>query len=404
MYYFTSITTNYLPKARVLARTLKKYNKDAVFILAVSDNLPEDFDISKEYFDYVIYTFEMDAIENPNAFFFRFNITEACTAVKPAVALEIMKQYKAEKVCYLDPDIAVFDKLSEVDDLLDSYSMVFTPHTTIPEDKDFFIVGNEVLFLKRGTNNLGFFAVKNDFEGRKFLEWWKNRLFKFCLDDNYDLKELIDEYALSGLFTDQKWIDMVPSFFDNYKLLKHQGYNVATWNLSHRIVKKNESDGYTVNEEPLKFFHFSGVDSGAHREVLDLLNIEYPHTKSVNEISKWYENICVEEGQNTFKKQEWKYARYSNGNVIPKEHRKILLIRRDAHDYFKNPFEINEGDCFYNWIIREYSEYVDKINLTKNLKKNGIVANSLKKFLMLFLRRDSKVYKKLKKIYTAIKY
>lgn len=137
MYYFTSITTNYLPKARVLARTLKKYNKDAVFILAVSDNLPEDFDISKEYFDYVIYTFEMDVIENPNAFFFRFNITEACTAVKPAVALEIMKQYKAEKVCYLDPDIAVFDKLSEVDDLLDSYSMVFTPHTTIPEDKDF---------------------------------------------------------------------------------------------------------------------------------------------------------------------------------------------------------------------------------------------------------------------------
>lgn len=406
MHYFTSITANYLPKARVLAKTLKQYNKDAYFILAISDDLPKDFQIEKEYFDDILLTYEIKDINNPNSFFFRFNITEACTAVKPAVALEIMEKYGASKVCYLDPDIAVFDSMNEVEKLLDQYSMVFTPHATIPEEDDFFIVGNEILFLKRGTNNLGFFAVKADDEGRCFLNWWKRRLFTFCLDDNYDLKELIDDYALAGLFTDQKWVDMVPSFFDNYVLLKDPGYNVATWNLSGRKIVKNANNRYEVNGKPLRFFHFSGVDSGAHKQILELLNHYYPHTKSVNEISQWYEKICDEEGQNTFRKQEWKYARYSNGELVPKEHRKILLIRRDAHNYFENPFEINEGDCFYNWLQREYGEYL-KLNLKEcsNIYvKQGCFLRVLKRILLLFVKYDSKTYKKLKRIYRSVRY
>mgnify|MGYP007111744949 CR=1 FL=1 len=53
MHFFTSVTACYIPKARVLAKTLKKYNEDAVMHLVISDDLPAGFDIGKEDFDYV---------------------------------------------------------------------------------------------------------------------------------------------------------------------------------------------------------------------------------------------------------------------------------------------------------------------------------------------------------------
>jgi hypothetical protein len=406
MHFFTSVTANYIPKARILAKTLKQYNPTAYFILALSDNLPEHFNLEDEPFDDILLTDQLPIIESPKSFFFRHNITEVCTAVKPGCALYIMEKFGAEKVCYLDPDIAVFSELIEVEEALNTYSMIFTPHTTIPEERENYIVGNEILFLKRGTYNLGFFAVKNDEEGKKFLSWWNKRLMKFCLDDDYTLLELLDEQGLLGLFTDQKWIDLVPSLFDNYHILKHPGYNVSTWNLSNRIVTKDKNGLYLVNGEPLRFFHFSGVDSGAHSIVLSQLNDFYPHTKTVNEISKWYLEQEKLAGEDEWKKVEWKYTRYENGLIIPKVHRKIMLIRRDTHPYFSNPLEVHEGFCFYNWMMNEYGEYIASKKVEAShiyQKKDSLVIKCLKKFIRKFVPEKSRLYNKLKRIWKAIK-
>lgn len=407
MYFFTSITANYIPKARIVATTLKQCDPEAFFILALSDNLPPDFNKDTEPFDDIIFTDELPMLDKPKAFFFRHNVTEICTAVKPGCALYIMDKYSADKVCYLDPDIAVFSKLFEVEESLDTYSMVFTPHTTIPEEKENYIVGNEILFLKRGTNNLGFFAVKNDDEGRSFLSWWSKRLMVFCLDDDYTMKELLEEQNLMGLFTDQKWIDLVPSFFDNYLILKHPGYNVSTWNLSHRIITKEKSGEYFVNGQPLRFFHFSGVDSGAHTAVLNQLVEVYPETALALELSKWYLVQEEKHGQSTFKKMEWKYARYSNGELIPKIHRKIMLIRRDTFKYFDDPFEIHDGFCYYNWMIGEYGEYIEQVSgehIEKVHCRDGLFVRGIKKIVKSFVKVDSRLYMKLKKIWYAIRW
>ena len=406
MHFFTSVTANYIPKARVLAKTLKNHDPEAYFILALSDNLPSHFNIEEEPFDDIIFTDTLPGIENPKSFFFRHNITEICTAVKPGCALYIMDRYQADKVCYLDPDIAVFSELVEVKDALDCYSMVFTPHTTVPEEKENYIVGNEILFLKRGCNNLGFFAVKNDEEGRKFLSWWNARLMKFCLDDDYTLDKLLSEQNLLGLFTDQKWIDLVPSFFDNYLILKHPGYNVSTWNLSHREITTDSQGKYLVNGEPLRFFHFSGVDSGAHSYVLAQLNGIYPHTKAALPLSKWYMDQQEAAGQNEWKNVEWKYARYNNGELIPKIHRKIMLIRRDVIPHFENPFEIFDGFCYYNWMMNEYGAYIAEVlheERNTDGKPDGAFISLIKRLVFRFVPADSKLYAKLRKIWKALK-
>ena len=61
------------------------------------------------------------------------------------------------------------------------------------------------------------------------------------------------------MFTDQRWVDFVPSFFDHH-ILKDPGYNVAYWNLHGREVF-SDGDRYLVDGEPLRFFHFSGFDA-----------------------------------------------------------------------------------------------------------------------------------------------
>ena len=53
MHFFTSVTTCYIPKARVLAKTLKEHNPDAIMHLVISDDLPKNFDIKNEMFDFV---------------------------------------------------------------------------------------------------------------------------------------------------------------------------------------------------------------------------------------------------------------------------------------------------------------------------------------------------------------
>ena len=64
------------------------------------------------------------------------------------------------------------------------------------------------------------------------------------------------------MFTDQRWVDFVPSFFDHY-ILKDPGYNVAYWNLHGRARDAPTAIDISWTASPLRFFHFSGFDSGS---------------------------------------------------------------------------------------------------------------------------------------------
>jgi len=359
--YFTSITPNYLAKARVLYKTLKEFNPDAYFVLGICDSNHIEQELITTPFDASLEFDSLDSIKDKKSFLFKHNVTELCTALKPFYAEEIIRKYHAEKVIYLDPDIAVFDSLEPLSSFLDQSSIILTPHQLGQERDDLYVRENEILFLKRGSFNLGFFGVKSDLEGMDFLHWWQNRLLYYCFDDDYEVLPELAASQLLGLFTDQKWIDLVPSFFPNHYIIRDPGYNVCTWNLSQRHVERMGNGKYLVNKLPLRFFHFSGYDSGGHHNELRKSIQHYPFNKDVFQLDKWYEERLKAEGQDKFGKLAYSLTKYDNGETIQQFERKIYHIRKDVYNIFRDPFQVtNSEPCYYYWVRNEYNEYFDK--------------------------------------------
>jgi hypothetical protein len=121
---------------------------------------------------------------------------------------------------------------------------VLTPHTTQPFPRDDCPV-DSFYILAAGVFNLGFIGVGAS--ARPFLDWWWQSTRRDALND-----------VSKMMFTDQRWIDLVPSLFDPY-ILKDPGCNVAYWNLHGRALT-SDGDGWRVDGVPLRFFHFSGFD------------------------------------------------------------------------------------------------------------------------------------------------
>ena len=142
---FTSASFSYLAKARVLGTTLKRFHPDWVFSLCLTDREPPGFvfDPAQEPFDRIIWSHDLP-IDNAVGWLFKHEVVEACTGVK-GPALKLLLDEGADKVFYLDPDIAVFNSLTPLVEALDSHSVLLTPHQLMPETSPQAVADNENL-------------------------------------------------------------------------------------------------------------------------------------------------------------------------------------------------------------------------------------------------------------------
>lgn len=332
---FTSITANYLPKARVLAESIKVLYPDVVFSVMLSDNTPAGFDLENEPFDHLITINDLNLIDR-DAWVFSHSVVELCTAVKGFAFQHIMDQTGAEKVFYFDPDIAVFGRLEDLTHYLDQNAAILTPHQIEPDSDYDSIADNEIASLKHGVFNLGFLGVRNDASGRAVIDWWAERLRLFCFDD-----------IPSGLFTDQRWMDLAPCFFDDIKVIRDPGFNVATWNLSRRIVTSSHEQEIRINDAPLGFYHFSGLDSGDN---LIMLNKYAKGNSPLRELRDWYIKRCEHFGQSQLGNQPGCFDLYSDGSRITREERRFYRDRKDVQKRFPNPFDVsNINESYRDW-------------------------------------------------------
>lgn len=376
---FSSFTKAYLPKARVLAKTLKKYHPDWIFYAIFSDTLPPGFDLKKEPFTH-LWTLDKLDIPDCKSWIFKHNIIELCTAVKGPALVKLLDIQNTDAVFYIDPDIVIYNNLNPLIEKLSKFSILLTPHLLHPEDEPNLIMGNEVIStLAHGVYNLGFIGVAGNSVGIKFAKWWKKRLLLFCYDD-----------VSEGLFTDQRWCDLIPSFFDNYYIIRDPGYNVATWNLGYRKIKRNLDGTYYADKFPLRFYHFTGYDLG-----WNFTNILMKHArknKEVLDLWKEYEDMLNENGQKDDSLKHWQFAAFDNGILISdncrKEYRKQIFLQKKYGAPFGNEFY---QYCLEHGLLNDNIPGDDDIiNLKRELDR---IINSRSWKLTAPLRKLKKVIK-----------
>jgi hypothetical protein len=244
----TICARNYLGSAMLLVSSLRTVHPDwSMTVLLIDIEVGDKLRYQEDYPD--VTWLAPEDLRWSNAVLDRmklyYDVIELATALKPAL-LELLLR-DDEVAMYLDPDIEVFESLSELEELARTDEIVLLPHVTMPVPRDGFDP-NEETFLLSGQFNLGFVAVSR--AAAPFLEYWNERL---------ELHSRIDHSR--GYFTDQRWVDAVPSLF-RHTVVREPGYNVAYWNL-HELELSYSSSGTAegdvlVNGEPLRFFHYSG--------------------------------------------------------------------------------------------------------------------------------------------------
>jgi hypothetical protein len=244
--YATIISPNYLAYARVLADSIARHEPGArLRVLLVDEPHVELGQAVAESGLDVVYATELP-LPDFAWLAYKYDLVELNTALKPSF-LKLLLAEGAQSVVYLDPDIRLYAPMEPVRQALERAQIVLVPHALAPVMDG--SRPSDIDFLRTGTFNLGFVALRQGEQSRALLDWWEQRCLSFGFND-----------PSFGTFVDQKWLDLAPCYFDSVQVLKHRGCNVAYWNLHERPVTGTPG-AYRAGPDPLLFFHFSGVDA-----------------------------------------------------------------------------------------------------------------------------------------------
>jgi len=245
----TIVSPNYFAYARTLAASyLGQHPEHRFFVLIVAD-LTDARPFSGDALMPVMLG-EIGVVDVRGEAM-KYDILELNTNVKPTFMKHLFKRFELDALLYLDPDIFVYAPITPVFEALEQgASAVLTPHITTPvfDGKS----PAEQDHLYNGTYNLGFIGVGRGEVSQRILDWWERR----CLDLGFS-------EGRTGLFVDQKWMNLAPGLFERVCVLRDAGCNMAYWNLHERSLAAS-SAGYMVQSAsgssvPLRFFHFSGI-------------------------------------------------------------------------------------------------------------------------------------------------
>jgi glycosyltransferase involved in cell wall biosynthesis/SAM-dependent methyltransferase len=340
----TIIAKNYLPQARVLAKSFRRHHPDGRFVVLVLDEIEGWFDRSQEPFE-TLTAAELDLPEfGPMAS--AYDVLEMSTAVKPWLLRQLLAD--DDHVVYLDPDIQIFGSCAEVAELARTHSMVLTPHNVAPMPRDG-LRPTEGDILIAGAYNLGFLGLGRGEATDEFLGWWSERLLHDCIVD-----------VARGYFVDQRWIDLVPGMIPGVWVLRDPGYNVAYWNLSSRRLAVNGNGGLTVNDVPLRFFHFSGYDPDRPDELSRHQNrVRLVDEPVVKRLCDDYAEALRAEGFDDAKRWPYGYARSASGLQLDRVLRRLYAdgLRQGALE--ASVFDADGERRFHEWAREPAGDDVD---------------------------------------------
>lgn len=380
---FTIVAKNYIGLAQILCNSIHQHNPEVTVCIFVADeientdiDLPQNVILAKQVTGYTS--------EQWTDMAFKYDLTEFCTAIKPACFQYMMAQ-GYDQVIYFDPDIFIFSSLNEIYQVLEQAIVALTPQ----------VAGIHVCYEGEhpewamnvnGIFNLGFCGMRNCDVTHKILQWWRIRL----MDNSFADRS-------TGNFTDQKWMDWMPGLLNAQQLhvFRNLGMNMAPWNYFERKLSLNSngeiSVSYRTDDNPprtdkLIFIHFAGYDYQAmkqgqiKRKRIENLQ-EYEDLYMATDI---YRKAIMQQAKlfDSYIHQPYSYATYTNGTPIAGFHRRLYHGMTAEGCHYANPFATGKN-TFYDAI--KCKKMIPKQNLDRLSRQNiGNMDNKRRMIAYLF--------------------
>lgn len=319
----TISTASHLPKAACLANSLRNTQSGHTMLLCLVERDRSGLRCLGNHFTKVILASEL-GLPRFESLMFRYMPLEACMAVKAQILLWAMKEFVNEnQFLYLDSDIFAYSRFEELEFILPQAEILLTPHHVQDEYSYETICDNMLRTLLCGVFNSGFVAVRRSSTAIRFLAWWNEKLEEYCYKDES-----------RGLYFEQRWLDGAIAFFD-VGIFREPGYNVANWNLVSRNLIFSPKWGYLVNGRPLRFFHFSMVDSGRD---LFYFQKHLPKSNPIFGLRDEYARRVADLDTGGHSRMPWSYDFYHSGERITQEVRNAYRSLPELAANFSNPF------------------------------------------------------------------
>jgi hypothetical protein len=265
--YCTLFDSNYLTRGLAMYESLKKYSNDFhLYIFAFNDlsynlliklNLEFATVISLKEFEYE----ELLKIKDSRS------AGEYCWTCTPSIIKYSIKTYNLDSCTYLDADLYFYSNPSVLVNEMNFKSVLITGHRYTPKyDQS----------KSSGIYCVQFMTFKNDTNGMKVLNWWRNACNEWCYARHED-----------GKFGDQKYLDDWTTRFNGVHELQNLGGGVAPWNVQQYDVSDNDFKLIFYHFHNYKILENNKIECGAYKLDKNDINILYkPYTKHLENITK----------------------------------------------------------------------------------------------------------------------
>ena len=271
--YCTLFDSNYLTRGLAMYESLKKYSDNFhLYIFSFDDKSHELLKTLNLEFVTVI---SLKKFEDKELLKVKDDRSagEYCWTCTPSTIKYCIESYNLDACTYLDADLYFFSNPAVLIEEMDEKSVLITEHRyTAQYDQS----------AASGIYCVQFMTFKNDENGMRALNWWRDSCNEWCYARFED-----------GKFGDQKYLDDWTTRFKGIHVLKNLGGGVAPWNIQQYDLSSDKSFN-------LIFYHFHNykilendkVDLGSYTLNANDINILYkPYSKHLEKITEALKQI-----------------------------------------------------------------------------------------------------------------
>lgn len=203
-------------------------------------------------------------------------------ALSPFLVKYFFENLEAESVTYIDADLHFFKSISDLTSLATFADVGLVPHRFKPELQH---------LESFGKYNVGLVQFNRTPDSLAILNFWLN-----------SCRQSTSTVTTETVFGDQKYLE---SFWRFGKVFEFQaeGINAAPWN-TNEIKPSNDGSDWLVGEDPLYFYHFSGLKIFKRFATLSFIYYEWNPKKSIKVgIYREYVNKVIAKDKQIFGKR-----------------------------------------------------------------------------------------------------